>query len=57
MLEAATLPRPTLLRRGYLLEIATIAWNIAEGIVAVTAGTQAHKGFDVRLSRASPCGT
>ena len=42
MLDGATLPRPTLLRRGYLLELATIGWNIAEGLVAIIAGTHAH---------------
>jgi cation diffusion facilitator family transporter len=42
MPEATNHPRRLLLRQGYLLELATIAWNIVEGIVAVTAGAQAH---------------
>jgi divalent metal cation (Fe/Co/Zn/Cd) transporter len=28
-----------LLRRGFLLEIATLAWNLVEGVVAIAAGT------------------
>lgn len=32
------LDRARLLRRGVLLEAATVAWNIVEGIVAVSAG-------------------
>jgi divalent metal cation (Fe/Co/Zn/Cd) transporter len=31
--------RQRLLRRGLLLEVATVLWNLAEGVVAVTAGT------------------
>ena len=31
--------RQQLLRQGVLLEAAVIAWNVIEGIVAVTAGT------------------
>jgi len=31
--------RQALLHRGVLLEVATVAWNIVEGIVAVAAGT------------------
>lgn len=31
-------PRRALLRRGFLLEIVTVAWNLIEGIVAVIAG-------------------
>ena len=42
MPEATNHARLPLLRRGYVLELATVGWNIAEGIVAVTAGTQAH---------------
>jgi divalent metal cation (Fe/Co/Zn/Cd) transporter len=30
--------RETLLRRGLLLEIATLVWNVVEGVVAVAAG-------------------
>jgi cation diffusion facilitator family transporter len=31
--------RHALLRRGLVLEIATLAWNVVEGVVAVAAGT------------------
>lgn len=31
--------RPALLRRGLLLETATVLWNILEGVIAVAAGT------------------
>jgi divalent metal cation (Fe/Co/Zn/Cd) transporter len=37
----ATLSRPTLLRRGLLLEYLTVGWNIVEGIVAIAAGALA----------------
>src|SRR5262249_60337660 len=33
--------RAQLLRRGELLEVATVAWNVVEGIVAVAAGALA----------------
>jgi len=33
--------RAQLLRRGELLEVATVAWNVVEGIVAVAAGVLA----------------
>jgi divalent metal cation (Fe/Co/Zn/Cd) transporter len=33
--------RPGLLRRGVWLEAATVAWNIAEGVIAVSAGALA----------------
>ena len=31
--------RERLLRRGLLLEVATLAWNVVEGVVALVAGT------------------
>lgn len=31
--------RASLLRRGFLLEVATLLWNIIEGVIAVAAGT------------------
>lgn len=37
----ATLSRPSLLRRGLLLEYLTVGWNIIEGIVAIAAGVLA----------------
>jgi divalent metal cation (Fe/Co/Zn/Cd) transporter len=38
MLQSATLERPRIVRRGRKLEYFTIAWNAAEGLVAVIAG-------------------
>lgn len=38
MLPSAILERPEILRRGKKLEYFTIAWNAAEGLVAVIAG-------------------
>jgi divalent metal cation (Fe/Co/Zn/Cd) transporter len=38
MLQGAILDRPEVLRRGRKLEYFTIAWNAAEGLVAVIAG-------------------
>jgi len=38
MLQSAILERPEVLRRGRKLEYFTIAWNAAEGLVAVIAG-------------------
>ena len=32
-------PRASLLRRGWWLEVATVLWNLGEGVVAVAAGT------------------
>jgi divalent metal cation (Fe/Co/Zn/Cd) transporter len=32
-------PREALLRRGFLLEVTTLAWNLVEGVVAIAAGT------------------
>jgi divalent metal cation (Fe/Co/Zn/Cd) transporter len=34
--------RQQLLRRGIVLEVAVIAWNVLEGIIAVAAGLLAH---------------
>lgn len=46
-----TLTRERLLRRGYLLAVATVAWNILEGLIAVFAGARAESvalvGFGV----------
>ncbi len=36
-----TAPRSDLLRRGLRLEYLTVGWNIAEGLIAVTAGLAA----------------
>ena len=48
---SAIAPREALLRRGYLLALATVAWNIFEGVVAILAGTRAQSvalvGFGV----------
>ena len=41
MLQSAILERPEVLRRGRKLEYFTIAWNAAEGLVAVIAGSAA----------------
>jgi divalent metal cation (Fe/Co/Zn/Cd) transporter len=38
MLQGAILERPRIVRRGRKLEYFTIAWNAAEGLVAVIAG-------------------
>ena len=38
MLQSAILQRPRIVRRGQKLEYFTIAWNAAEGLVAVIAG-------------------
>jgi divalent metal cation (Fe/Co/Zn/Cd) transporter len=38
MLQSAILERPRIVRRGRKLEYFTIAWNAAEGLVAVIAG-------------------
>lgn len=44
-------PRPALLRRALGLEIVTVAWNVVEGVVAVTAaliaGSVAILGFGI----------
>ncbi len=49
--QAATAPRPHLLRRGLRLEYLTVAWNVVEGVVAVAAaiaaGSVALLGFGV----------
>ena len=37
-MATASAPRESLLRRGVRLEWVIIAWNVAEGVVAVTAG-------------------
>ena len=37
----AGIERSQLLRRGELLEVATVAWNVIEGIIAVAAGVLA----------------
>lgn len=37
----AALSRERLLRRGVLLEVATVVWNVLEGMIAVAAGTLA----------------
>jgi divalent metal cation (Fe/Co/Zn/Cd) transporter len=43
--------RPQLLRRGILLEAATVGWNVIEGVIAVSAGVLASSvaliGFGV----------
>ena len=41
MAEAALAPRADLLRHGLRLEALTIAWNVVEAAVAITAGTLA----------------
>lgn len=33
--------RATLVRRGFLLEVFTVAWNIVEGVIAIGAGVMA----------------
>jgi divalent metal cation (Fe/Co/Zn/Cd) transporter len=38
MERQATVVRDRLLRRGILLEVATVGWNVVEGIIAVSAG-------------------
>jgi cation diffusion facilitator family transporter len=40
-LEDRTIPRERLLRRGVWLEVATVGWNVIEGVIAVAAGTLA----------------
>jgi divalent metal cation (Fe/Co/Zn/Cd) transporter len=41
VLRTGTTPRPRLLRRGILLEAATVGWNVVEGVIAVSAGVLA----------------
>lgn len=36
--ETKSIARPRSLRRAYLLEAATVAWNILEGVIGVAAG-------------------
>ncbi len=36
-----TADRPSLLRRALRLEYLTVGWNIAEGLIAITAGLAA----------------
>jgi divalent metal cation (Fe/Co/Zn/Cd) transporter len=38
-MTAETLDRPALVRRGKLLEGATVGYNVAEGVIALAAGT------------------
>ena len=51
MADAATLPRPALLRRATQLTLLTVGWNVVEGVVSVTAalasGSVALLGFGV----------
>ena len=39
--SAATADRPRLLRRGWWLSVATVGWNVVEGVIAVAAGMAA----------------
>jgi divalent metal cation (Fe/Co/Zn/Cd) transporter len=51
MASGAGIERAQLLRRGELLEVATVVWNVVEGVVAVAAGALASSvalvGFGV----------
>jgi divalent metal cation (Fe/Co/Zn/Cd) transporter len=51
VVRKAVTQRPQLLRRGILLEAATVGWNVVEGVIAVTAGVLASSvaliGFGV----------
>ena len=40
-MAAVPVSRPALLRRGLLLEYLTVGWNVAEGLIAIGAGTAA----------------
>jgi len=41
LLETASLPRRRLVRRGLLLCVVSVVWNILEGIIAISAGIAA----------------
>jgi hypothetical protein len=59
MASRAGIERAHLLRRGELLEAATVAWNVVEGIIAVVAGVLASSlvligfGIDAFVETAS----
>ncbi len=39
--SGAEMERATLVRRGFLLEVFTVTWNIFEGVIAIAAGVMA----------------
>ncbi len=57
--RAGAVSRARMLRRGFALEIATVGWNIIEGLIAIAAGLAASSialvgfGFDSFIETAS----